>query len=308
MRGRYFWNRRTEDSLRRSIEYFQQAIATDPDYALAYAGLADTYALLASFSVETGQQAHSNAKAAALKAIQLDPSLAEPHASLGMISFFSDWDGAAAEQEFRRSIALQPNYATAHHWYALDLAAMGRFPEALSEAERAEQLDPLSLIIVTNVGWVLISAINTIGPSPNCKRRSNWTRNSHAPEPAWESLISGKTKLRRPFAGLEQALRLSGQDPYIAGVLGDAQARAGDQGAARRILKELTGRAKTHYVPPFSFALVYLGLGERENAMRWLLKAYDDHSTSMVYAKIDPILDPDSHRSAVTQILGRMKF
>ena len=308
MRGRYFWNRRTEDSLQRAIGYFQQAIAEDPNYALAYAGLADSYALMASFSVQPGQQANPSGKAAALKAIQLDGSLAEPHASLGMLSFFSEWEGLAAEGEFQKALALNQNYATAHHWYGLDLAAMGRLPEALSEVRRAKELDPLSLIINTNVGWMfylsrrydeaIVEFRKALELDPDFPRARTRLGITYMQKGDWAAATRE----------LEEALRLSGRDPYIAGVLGDARARAGDQQGARRILKELESRSKQHYVPPFGVALIYIGLGQRNEALQWLNRAYDDHSTSMVYAKVDPILDPVRSDPRFSELLSRMKF
>ena len=307
MRGRYFWNRRTEEGLRQSIDYFRQAIATDPNYALAYAGLADSYALLSSFSVESGRKAIPDARAAALSAIQLDPTLAEPHASLGMIYFFTDWDGHAAELEFERAIALNPNYATAHHWYALDLAAMGRFPQALYEIHRAQALDPLSLIIDTNVGWIEYLSHNNLAAireyqkvlelDPSFVRAL--TRRGIA------EIQSRDTK--DAVNDLTKASAMS-SDPYILGLLGQAQAASGATPAAERTLQQLQSMSATKYVPPFAFALVYLGLNRKPEAIKALQQAVDDRSTSMVYAKIDPSLDLLRTDSAFQAIIAKMQF
>ncbi len=306
MRGRLLWNRRTEDSLVRGIDYFQKAIDADPNYALAYAGLADSYALMASFSVEPGRKAHPNARAAALRAIQLDSSLAEPHASLGMISFFSDWEFKEAERHFREAISLHPEYATAHHWYALDLAAMGRLPESLSEVRRAEQLDPNSMIIDTNVGWILyfsrrydeaiVQYRRTLDLDPGFARARTRLGIALALEGDFPAAIPQ----------LEDAVRLSGSDPYVEGVLAYARALSGDKAAARKTLRGLNERSKNHYVPPFSNALVCIGLGDKAEALRWLEQAYEDHSTSMVYAKVDPILDPLRAEPRFQALLTRM--
>ena len=292
LRGRYFWNRRTVDGLSKSVGYFRQAIAADPNYAPAYAGLADSYALLASFSVEPGSSANADARSAALSAIQLDPTLAEPHASLGMIYFFTDWDLAAAEREFVRAIQLNPNYATAHHWYALDLAAMGRFPQALYEIHTAQKLDPLSLIIGTNVGWV--EYLSRDYPSA--------VRDLHKVLELDSNFVRARTRIGMvematgdqpgAIADLTKALALSGdEDPWVEGLLGDAEARAGNRKGAEQLLTKLGDRSATHYVPPISRGLVLIGLGRLPEAETALGRAVEDHSTSMVYARVDPSLD-----------------
>jgi DNA-binding winged helix-turn-helix (wHTH) protein/TolB-like protein/Tfp pilus assembly protein PilF len=307
LRGRYCWNRRTEEGLRQSIDYFRQSIAADPNYALAYAGLADSYALLASFSVESGRAAIPDARAAALSAIQLDPTLAEPHASLGMIYFFTDWNGPAAEGEFERAIALNPNYATAHHWYALDLAAMGRFPQALYEIRRAQALDPLSLIIDTNVGWIEYLSHDYDAALADYKKVLEL-------DPSFVRALTrrGIVEIRKGDAGaavvdLTSAARLSG-DPYILGLLGQAQAASGATAAAEKTRTQLEEMAKTKYVPPFALALVDMGLGRKPEAIKELGQAVGDRSTSMVYAKIDPSLDALRGDAEFQQVIASMHF
>jgi DNA-binding winged helix-turn-helix (wHTH) protein/tetratricopeptide (TPR) repeat protein/TolB-like protein len=291
--GRYFWNRRTVEGLHKSEVYFRQAINADPNYAPAYAGLADSYALLASFSVEPGSQANADARSAALSAIQLDPTLADPHASLGLIYFFTDWDLTASEKEFEEAIRLNPSYATAHHWYALDLAAMGRSAQALYEIRLARQLDPLSLIIGTNVGWVEYLG----GDYPGA------LRDLHQVLELDPNFVRALTRLgivemamganTAAVADLTRALSLSGdEDPWVEGLLGNAEARAGNRAGAERILAELRQRSLKQYVPPISRALILLGLSRKAEAVAALAQAVDDHSTSMVYARVDPIFDP----------------
>lgn len=308
LRGRYYWNRRTEDTLRKSIASFQEAIAEDPNYALAYAGLADSYALLASFSIETGRQASSGARSAALSAIHLDPSLAEPHASLGMIAFFTDWDYKTAEEEFQKAIALEPNYATAHHWYALDLAAMNRPDQALYEIHKAEQLEPLSPIISTNVGWILY--LNRRYPDAEQALQRVLEIDPTFVRARTRLGITYTTERRYKLAvqELSQALKLSGGDPYIKGLLGAAQAHSRERAGAERLVAQLVKESRQHYVPPFSIALIYIGLGRRTDALKWLQKAYEDHSTSMVYARVDPELDLIRSNSDFQSILAQMKF
>jgi len=309
MRGRYFWNRRTVDGLRKSADYFRQSITANPNYAPAYAGLADSYALLASFSVEPGSSANADARSAALSAIHLDPTLAEPHASLGMIYFFTDWNLDAAEREFEQAIRLNPNYATAHHWYALDLAAEGRFPQALYEIHLAQKLDPLSLIIGTNVGWVEYLAHDY--PAA--------TRDLHRVLEMDPNFVRARTRLgmvematgdnSAAITDLTQALALSGdEDPFVVGLLGDAEAQSGNHAAAEKALSGLKTRSSSQYVPPISRALVLIGLGRKPEALAALGQAVDDHSTSMVYARVDPSLDALRGDPAFVALLARMKL
>jgi DNA-binding winged helix-turn-helix (wHTH) protein/tetratricopeptide (TPR) repeat protein/TolB-like protein len=308
LRGRYFWNRRTVEGLRKSTDYFRQSIAADPNYAPAYAGLADSYALLASFSVEPGSSANADARSAALSAIQLDPTLAEPHASLGMIYFFTDWNLAAAQKEFERAIKLDPNYATAHHWYALDLAAMGLPAQALYEIHLAQKLDPLSLIIGTNVGW--IEYLTHDYPAA--------TRDLHRVLELDSNFVRARTRLgmvemmtgdqAAAIADLTQALALSGdEDPWVMGLLGDAQALSGDKTAAEHTLAELKKRSASQYVPPISRGLVLLGLGRKAEALAALKQSEQDHSTAMVYARVDPLLDPLRGDPEFQALLDKLK-
>lgn len=307
--GRYFWNRRTADGLRKSADYFRQAINADPNYARAYAGLADCYALMASFSVEPGKSANADARSAALSAIHLDPTLADPHASLGMIYFFTDWNLSGAEREFEKAIQLNPNYATAHHWYALNLAAMNRPAEALYEIRLAHKLDPLSLIIGTNVGWV--EYLTRDYPAA--------IQDLHHVLEMDPDFVRARTRLgmvematgdnAAAIADLKRALELSGdEDPWVEGLLGEALARSGDRAAAERKLAELNQRSITQYVPPISRALILLGLGRNAEALTALQQAVEDHSTSMVYARVDPAFDPIRTDPGFQSLLSRSKL
>ena len=291
LQGRYFWNKRTEDGLRRSIEYFQQATIDDPNYAKAYAGLADSYALLGSYGVEPAEQAYPSAKSAALKAVRLDDSLSEAHTSLAMISFYYEWNWRDAEHEFRRSIELNSQYAIAHTWYAISLAALGRNEEAVEQVQQAQALDPLSLIINTEVGRVfylihdydqsVLAYRKVIDMEPQFARAHARLGMTYAAENKFSDAIQE----------FNQAQRLSGSDPYLDGLLGYAQARSGDKAAARNLLARLQNRARNKYVPAYSMALICIGLGDRDLALELLSKSYADRSTYMVYAKMDPLLD-----------------
>jgi DNA-binding winged helix-turn-helix (wHTH) protein/Tfp pilus assembly protein PilF/TolB-like protein len=291
--GRYFWNGRTAGDLHKSADYFRQAINADPNYAQAYAGLADCYALMASFSVEPGQSANADARSAALSAIHLDPALADPHASLGMIYFFTDWNFSAAAHEFEQAIRLNPNYSTAHHWYALDLAAMNRPAEALYEIHLAHKLDPLSLIISTNVGWVEYLARDYSDADHDLHQALDLNPNFARARTRLGMVEMAQGNNAAAISDLSQALALSGdEDPWVEGLLGEAEARSGNRTAAERALTQLSRRSTMQYVPPISRALVLLGLGRNAEALTALQQAADDHSTSMVYARVDPSFDP----------------
>jgi DNA-binding winged helix-turn-helix (wHTH) protein/tetratricopeptide (TPR) repeat protein/TolB-like protein len=306
LQGRYFWNQRTPDAMRKAVESFRQAIDANPNFAPAYSGLADAYALMASFSVEPGASANADARSAALSAIQLDPTLAEPHASLGMILFFTDWNLSGAEREFARAIELNPNYATAHHWYALDLAAMGRFAQAEYEIRLAQKLDPMSFIINTNVGWV-----ETLARDNAAARRDLEHVLALDPSFARARTRLGMLELAEghpaaALADLKTALDSGDHDPYVEGLLGDAQAQAGDRAAAEKTLADLEHKSAGTYVPPISRALVLIGLGRRDEAVAELGKAVADHSTSMVYARVDPTLDPLRGEPQFQQLLAKI--
>jgi TolB-like protein/Flp pilus assembly protein TadD len=263
LKGRFYWNQGTVAGLKQSIEYLQQAITTDPKYALAYAGLADSYLSLGSFWVE----AISESKAAALKAIELDPTLAEAHVALGHIRLWLDWEWQAAELEFKQGIALNPNSALAHDQYAMYLAAMGRLDEAVSEARRAQTLDALSPIVNTDLGWCLLYAgrgseavdqfRKTLEIDPKYVSARWGLGASYAQQRAFKDAV----------AELKQAVTLSEGSPLISGHLGYAYGLGGMPADAKSSLAELNTLSARQYVPSTALALVYTGLGDK--ARRW---------------------------------------
>lgn len=291
LEGRYLLNKRTEQTVRQSVDSFNHAIANDPRYALAYSGLADAYVLLGTYG-EPPWELYPSAKAAMLKALELDDSLADAHASRAMISFHYEWSWAEADQEFQRAIALNPNDPMVRAWYAMYLGAMGRRDEALSEAEQAKDLDPLSPIVG------LISS-----------RIFYWNHEYDRAIAGYSKIIeldpqfaSAHTRLGMTYLAkgslpdavheFEQAESLSGADPYTEGLLGYAEGVSGNTGKAHQLIQKLTLRSRREYVPALSIALIYVGLGEREHALEWLSYSYQDRSTHMVYSKVDPLLDP----------------
>lgn len=286
LEGRYFWNKRTEQGLRRSIECFQKAISEKPQYAVAHAGLADAYALLGTYGQPT-VETYSLAKTTALKALQLDDSLAEPHVSLGIVYFYYECNLSKAEDEFRRAIALNPSYALAHSWYALNLGASGREEEALDHVRYAQELDPLSLQINTVAGRIFyflrqydqsVDAYRrVIDLDPQYARVHTRLGITYAAMGAFEEAI-------QEFA---ESKRLSPLDPYLAGYLGHVHALTGDTREARRLLKKLS--QQPHAL--FSAGLIWMGLGKRDEAMECLAKAHETHCFEIVYAKAEPLLD-----------------
>jgi TolB-like protein len=308
LEGRFFWNRRTPEGLRRSIDCFKQATAEDPHYALAYSGLADAYVLLDLFGVEPWRQAYPSAKAATLNALRLDDSMAEAHSSLGMLALFYEWDWAKAEREFKRAIDLNPNYAIAHDWYASDLLATGRCGEALEQARRAQALDPLSFVINDKLGRIYYScgqyqqAIATLQKVVDLD--PNYARARARLGVAYVASHGFTDAIRE----LKAAQQLSATDPNIEGLLGYAEARANDTAGAREILAGLIERSHREYVPAFSMALICVGLGDVHNAMDWLERAYRDRATQMVYVKTDPMLDPLRSNPRFGDLLRRMQL
>jgi TolB-like protein/Tfp pilus assembly protein PilF len=291
LKGRYFWNKRTEEGFRKGIEYFQQTIDLAPDYAPAYTGLADCYNLLADYDLIPPRAANKQAQAAARKALALDPTLAEASASAGFAKTRYDWDWAGGEAEFKRAIASNPNYSIAHHWYALQLAMLGRFTAALAQIQRAQEPDPLSLIINTNLGWLLYF-----------NRQYDQARAQLLKPVEMDSdFMSAHVKLGwvyeqqglypQAIAEFQKALALAGDDLNVLALLGNAFARAGQQNEARQILTTINQRARQKYVSSYWIAIIYASLGAKEEAFGWLERAYTEHSVGLVWLKVDPKLD-----------------
>jgi len=294
LKGRYFWNKRSEEGYTRAIDYFEQAIARDPAYARAYAGLADAYALLGSMpNAELPRsEAMPRARAAALKAIELDEGLADAHTSLAFVLMHFDWDWPAAQREFARALELNPGYATAHHWYAFWLMAQGRAEEALLEIRVAQRLDPLSLIINTDVGEMLYYGRRydeTIEQARRALEMESGFALAHR-------LLGWGYLAKRQFApAIEQlgtTARLSGGQLDQLAVLGLAYAEAGRRAEARKVLHQLEQASQQRPDIAHSMALVLAGLGEKDQAFARLEQAYREHDGSLILLKVNPLLDP----------------
>ena len=308
LKGRYLWNRRTGDALRRAAEYFQQAIDKDPSYALAWAGLTDCYVLYSFYEVLPPREAAPKAKESARRALALDDTLAEPHAALAYVKTFYDWDWPGAEREFTRAIELNPNYATAHAWYGLYLDAVGRPDEGIAETRLAQEADPLSLAISVTAGAAFYNARRygqaveqlhkALEMDPNFPGTHLWLGL------VYEQLARGDAAV----AELQKAVSLSGGEPAELGLRGHAYASAGRRAEAQRVLAELNGLSKRSYVPPFDIALVYAGLGEKRQSLEWLERAYEDHSFRLAWIKVWPQLDSLRGESRFHDLLRRMNL
>ena len=294
LKGRYLWNKRTEEDLKKALQYFQLAIEKDPSYARAYAGLADTYGVLGSWALDAlppGEGA-SKQRATASKALEIDETLAAAHASLGGVMHLYDWNWQGAEAEYRRAIELNPGYATAHHWYSQLLQQMGRFDESLAEGNRAQQLDPLSPVISASFGWRFYLARRYDAAIEHIRKTSEIDPNFVRPHWYLGQVYEQKGKYSEAIAELQQAAALSKGAPIYLGALAHAYAVSGQRAEAAKVLAKLKERSREHYVSPYNLAVVYTGLGEREEAFEWLERAYQDRSPWMANVKLDPRLDP----------------
>lgn len=295
MKGRYYWNKRTGDDLKKAIDYFSQAIAKDPNYALAHTGLADCYIVIPNYSDVPKQEAYLKAKAAALKALEIDESLAEAHASMGAIKTDYEWDFAGAENELKRALALNSNYATAHHWYAQHLSSMGRHQEAIAEIRRAQELDPFSLIINAVAGDTYLKARQYDQAVEQLRKTIEMDKNFPRAHRYLGNVYLEKGMYNEAITELLTADLLSGEEPEKAELrakgLREAFASAGPQGYWRKQLEYLKADHEKGAVLLYGIASAYARLGEKEQAMSWLERSFRERDPYTVYLKIDPQFD-----------------
>ncbi len=304
LKGRFFWNKRTGADLRKAIDYFNRAIAEDPNYALAYAGLADCYDLLCEYSELSPKESYPKAKAAAIKALELDDTLGEAHTSLAYSLINYDWDWRSAEREYQRAIQLNPNYATAHQWYAEGLSMLERHTEAIAEIKRAQQLDPLSLIINQGVGGKYLYARRYDEAMAQFQRTVDLY--PHFP-PTHQRLgwcYAQKRMYDEAIAEMQKAVELSGNSTQMIAALGYAYATAGRRDTAQGIIAELQRRSKESYVDNYFVATIFAALGDKNEAFVFLNKACAERSYWMPWLNIDFELDnlrSDSRFDALVQ-------
>jgi len=293
LKGRFFWNKRTGNDLKKSIDYFQQAIVADPNYALAYAGVADAYVLLPGYSGGNPRDCYPKAIAAAKRALELDDTLAEAHTSLALAIWYYDFDFSQANREFQRAIELNPNYAIAHQQYGNNtLSAIGRFNEAIVEGKRAVELDPLSLVINADLGVDYYYARRYDEAIAQLRKLLEMDPGYYFAYVTLGQALEMKGARDAAIAEYQKARALN-DDPSVLALLAHAYGLSGNKMKAEKILDQLKALSKARYVSAYSFALAYLGLGNKEEALRWLEQSYQDRAGADVgWIRVDPLLDP----------------
>jgi len=292
LKGRFFWNKRTAPDLRRSIDYFSQAIEKDPQYALAYAGLADAWAVLPLFGGCAPKECNPKAEAAARRAIQLDETLAEPHASLGLLLAIYYFDCSGSIRELERAIQLNPNYATAHHWIGnLPLTFTGQFDRGIAELKRALDLDPLSMIINANLGQTYCYSRRYEDAIAQLRRTIEMDPGFYYAHYQLGQALELRGDRNTAIAEYQKARELN-DDPFVQALLAQAMAKSGRPNEARSVLEQLEQASQHRYVPAYGLGLIHLGFGEREQALRSFEKSYEDRDgTEIGYIKVNPLLD-----------------
>jgi TolB-like protein/DNA-binding winged helix-turn-helix (wHTH) protein/Tfp pilus assembly protein PilF len=306
LKGRYFWNKRDQAGFTKAVDYFQQAIAKDPTYAAAYAGLADSYALSGGFNLIPVEQAMPRAQAAAEKALQLDSNLAEAHASLGLIAPFNNWNWTGAEHHYQRAIELDPNYATAHHWYAEGyLMPVGRADEAIAEIRKAQALDPLSAVIAADLGKelyfvrkyddALVELRRALELDPNFTSAHNWISDTLLEKKMYNDAIAELEKTK-PFREERVYVR---QTAYL-------YARIGQQAEARAALAKALELSKGKQVSSGAVALIHAALGDKDESFQWLERACTERSSFMTSLKYWSVFDPLRGDARFSDLLRRV--
>ena len=307
LEGRYYWNKRTRESLEQAITHLQRAVAIDPRYARAHSALADCYMSLGLIAGGQTADLFAHAKHEAITALTLDPNLAEAHTSLAYLKFWQEWDWHGAESEFQKAIALNPDYATAHQWYAEYLRLMGRFDESEAESAKALQLDPLSLIINMEAGLPYYFRHQNREAVAHFQRAIDLDPNFALAyvELGWAYEESGQAQ--KAVETLEKAEQLDDTTPVLV-ALSHAYIAAGKRDAAMRIMQKVEKRAQTSYVPPFLLSSVYVALGERPHSLALLERAYAEHDWGLVWLKVAPKFDPIRSDPRFVAVLNRMRF
>jgi len=293
--------------VKKGIEHFQQALQLDPDYAPAYAGIADCNNALQFLGLPPSEVGLKALKAAT-RAVALDPSLAAAHAALGSVKFFHEWDWAGAESEFQRAIELDPCSPDAHQGYAYLLTALGRHDKAIAEIERAHELDPMALAVNVNFGWRYYFARDY--DKAISRLREALELDSNFGNAFWcmGLCYTQKRNFAEGILYLERAVMLYSSNPQPKGSLGHAYGQAGKPGKAQKIVDELLTLAKTEYVSAWAIAVIYIGMDEKDRAMEWLEKAYQDRNASLVWLKVNPEFGPIRSDPRFKNLLARLNL
>lgn len=306
MNGRYQITRLTDDGFLKARDYFQKAVENDPNYALAHAALAESYVTIGGFNVAPPSDSFPRGREAALKALQLDPNLAEPHASLAMVSFSYDWDWKTAEQEFKRALDLNPNYADGHQMYSYYLIAMGRPEESLEQVQRAKELDPASLSKVAGIGETLNLMGRTDEAIQQQHKALELDPNSGFAHWSLGNVYVHKRMYDEAIKEYEKAIPLSGTSPDEPGTLGYAYAKSGRRKQALQIVEELVKRSENSYVPASLIAIIYEALDNHDAAFKWLQKAVEQRDGILVFIKVDPLFQDIRSDPRYAEILQRI--
>lgn len=309
LKGRYCSEKRSQEELHKAIDYFHRAVQNDPDYALAYAGLADSFTLLGSgtYGAMPSKSARVKATEMALKALDLDSTLAEAHTSLAFVKFRFDWAWLDAEREFQRALELNPRYVRAHHWYALFLAAMGRHDEAVEEIRKAQKLDPLALIVSVAEGRILHFARRFDEAIGQFQKILELDPNFIPAHCDLGASLEEKGILRQALAEFEICVRLSRGGPLYLTAVAEVQARLGNRDEALKILSQLQS-SDEKYVSPSSIALIYASLGELDQSFSWNERAFEERDASLVWLQVAPESDSVRSDPRFADLLHRMNF
>ncbi len=308
LQGIYYWNKYTPDGLNKAIACFERSIATDLTYALPYTGIADCYVMLSWISEVAPIESFPKAKIAASKALQLDSKLAGAHTSLAIASLFYDWDWSAAEKKFKQAIGLNPNYATAHHFYAWHLTMMGRTSEALGEIREAQERDPLSLMINATAAFTLYCARRYEEAIKQFRKTIEMDPTFFRAHFLLNLVYQRKGMYEEAIAEGQKAVSLSGRSAESLGVLGGTYAAAGKKSEAMSILAELQDLSKQRYVSPFDFAVFYLTLGENDRAFEWFEKAFEERSSRLILLRNEPLFDRFRSEPRLQALMRRIGF
>ena len=307
LKGRNAWNKRTGDQLLQAIEFFNQAIAIDPNYGAAYAGLADCYNMLVVYGRLQPKEGFPKAKDAAAKALEIDENSAEAHSSMAFIKFRWDWDRTATERSFQTAIKLKPAYAPAHQWYSSYLVAVERFDEAIAEAKRTEELEPLSFVASSHLGWIYYLSGDNDKAIEQCRKILELDPSSFPARRYLGLAYEAKGMYAEAIAEFQTGVKLSGS-PLMLALLGHAYAAAGKKAEAQQVLNDLQQLQEQRYVSPYTVAAIYAGLGDQQRAFEWLEKAVEGRDIWLMNLKVDPVFAKLRSERQFTDILARIRL
>ncbi len=307
LKGRNAWNKRTGDALQQAIEFFNQAIAIDSNYGAAYAGLADCYNMLVVYGRLEPREGFPKAKEAAERALEIDESSAEAHSSLAFIKFRWDWDRSATEREFQTAIRLKPAYAPAHQWYSSYLVAVERFDEAIAEAKRTEELEPLSFVATSHLGWIYYLSGQNDKAIEQCKKILELDPSSFPARRYLGLAYEAKGMYAEAIAEFQTGVKLSGS-PLMLALLGHAYAASGKTAEAKQVLNDLQQLQGTRYVSPYTVAAIHAGLGDEDEAFKWLETAVEGRDIWLMNLKVDPVFAKLRSNRKFTDLLARIRL